>query len=177
MRNWFRNATQRDLQDGATKALAETLVGVRIQNVAPKDDPDSDRCELDCECSTATFAQQLPGSKQIVRLDVLSRGDIPIFSDKSRDTPVLLHPIEQRDEVILEMPAGCGVEEHPADVVIETVYGKYACAFEVQPGKAIFRRSFSLKAKHVQVAEYVALRKFLSAVAKADQAALLLRHG
>jgi hypothetical protein len=176
-RSWFRHATAQDLKDGANKALAETLVGFQVRNVAPKDDPDSDRCELNCEFSTETFAQPLPGSMQIVRLDVLSRGDIPIFSNKSRETPVLLHPIEQRDEVTLEMPAGWSAEEHPADVMIQTQYGKYTCTFEVQPGKAIFRRSFSLRARHVSVAEYVALRKFLSAVAKADQAALLLRHG
>jgi len=116
----------------------------------------------------------MPGAMALVHLDVLSRGHIPTFSEKSRETPVFLLPFELRDEVVLEVPPGFGVEECPEDIVVESPFGRCACSYSVQGGKITFRRSFSLQRQTVPLKSYPALRKFLSDALTASAAAALL---
>lgn len=174
-RRWLRDATPQDQTQRALAALTDSLTGATVTQVVTRDEPEHDRGILETDFQADTFTQRLPGSVQIAQIDVLSRGDIPSFSEKKRQTAIQPPPIHQQDEVVLELPPDCTVAERPADVTIASDYGNYSCVYETQSGKIQLRRSFVLHPRKVPAERYGALRKFLSDAASADRAAILLR--
>jgi len=175
MRRRLRNATPAELKTNPSEWLAGTLPGVQVKHVTSLDEPETDLCRLVYEFESPKFTQSMPGLIEIVHLDVLGRGHIPTFSEKTRQAPVLLQPIEMRDEIVLVMPPGFRVEECPGNVALESAFGRYNCTYEVEEGKIVLRRSISLQKQTVPLNAYPALRKFLSDAFRARADVLLHR--
>jgi hypothetical protein len=110
-----------------------------------------------------------------VRLDVLSRDSVPTFTEKERRMPVEIHPMIQRDEVALELPAGFTAEELPPKAVLAGPYGSYESTYVLNGGSIVRHRELRLTPVIVPVTKYAELQKFLSDVTKADRSAVVLR--
>jgi hypothetical protein len=173
-RNRLRNATARDLQVNITAALSGALPDVQVTNIKSADESEADNCSLKCEFAARKFAQLMPGSLAIVRLNVFGRGNIPTFTEKTRETPVMIHPIEQRDDITLELPAGFSVAECPANCALDSPYGRCIYVYELQKDTVRLHRSFTLFRRRVEPSDYAALRKFISDASKASQGTILL---
>ena len=176
MRRHYRPLSEKELSDDVVGRLSETMRGVSLRRVTRQDDLRTGQYGLEFELTAPSFAQPLRDTLALVRLDVLSRDSVPVFSAKTRRTPVRLRPVDLTDEVELELPARSSVDELPPPSQLTSKFGTHERSFEARDHTVIFRRRLVLKNCSVPVDEYPALRQFLANAAKADRAAVVLRR-
>lgn len=176
MRRRYRQMSEKELTESVLRQISETLRGATLARTARQDGRREGKYGLEFEFAVPSFAQPLRESLALVRLDVLSRDSVPVFSEKNRRTPVRVRPVDQTDEVELALPAGVTVDELPPAAKLESRFGAHERSFEVRGSSLVFRRRLVLKSAAVPVADYAALRQFLADAAKADRAAVVLKR-
>ncbi len=176
LRSIYHRLSEKELRDTVTRRLTGALGGLSVTKAVREDLRPQSAYGLSAEFGASSFPQPLQGgSLLMVRLDILNRDSVPVFSEKTRRTPIRLRPVNVRDEVTLNLPKDYSAAELPPKTTLQTPYGIHETSFEARPGAVIFHRTFILKNRLVPVEEYAALRKFLADAAKADRAAVLLR--
>ena len=176
MRRHYRPLSEKELSDDVVGRLSETMRGVSLRRVTRQDRFRDGQYGLEFELTAQSFAQPLRDTLALVRLDVFSRDSVPVFSEKTRRTPVRLRPVDLTDEVELELPAHSLVDELPPPSQLTSKFGTHERSFEVRDQTVIFRRRLVLRNCGVPANEYPALRQFLVDAAKADRAAVVLRR-
>ena len=160
-----------------TGQLSEGFTGALIQEKRTADDRVSGRCSLTFSCTNKGIVQQLSGGLFVVKLDVLSRHNLPVLAEKERHLPIRLSPLSLADEITLHIPAGLKVEERPSDATIDSPYGRYQITFDGTGDTVVAHRKIALNKLEVPAADYGKLKAFLSAIARADRASLILKQG
>ncbi len=176
LRMLARLKSEKEQRDLMVELLNNGVRGAQIQELAATDDLVSGDRRLSFNFAAPRFGQQMPGGLLLLRLDVLSRNSVPALPSKDRTMPVWIDPVVQRDEVVLELPAGTVIEEMPVRAELNSPYGRYESSYARVGDTVVARRTLQLADLEVPVAEYAALRKFLGDVAKADRSSLVLRQ-
>jgi Domain of Unknown Function with PDB structure (DUF3857)/Transglutaminase-like superfamily len=176
MRRLLGLLSEAKLNQAVIGRLSDTMRGVSLRRVIRQDRFHEGQYGLEFELAAPSFAQPLRDTLALVRLDILSRDSVPLFTEKTRRTPVRLKPVDLTDEVELELPKGSSVDELPPPSALTSRFGTHERSFEVRDNTVIFRRRLVLKNCSVAVADYPALRQFLADAAKADRAAVVLRR-
>jgi len=78
------------------------------------------------------------------------------------------------DSVTLKIPAGYRPEAVPADMAIDTRFGKYASSVKVMPDKIVYYRRYEESKVHFPPADYPELVKFYERLYKADHNRIVL---
>jgi hypothetical protein len=78
------------------------------------------------------------------------------------------------DSVTLKIPAGYKPEAVPADVTIDTRFGKYAESVRVMPDRIVYYRRYEESRGHFPPADYPELVKFYERLYKADHNRVVL---
>jgi hypothetical protein len=176
LRAQFEQASlPKDLEKFVSQQLNDKFRGAAVQEKKTEDDPLSGRCTLSFTCAQPNFLQWLQGRTAIVKLDILSRQHLPNFSEKERVLPIYLQPLALNDEIVLSIPAGYKVDEVPAKTSLESPFGSCRLTFEEGAGTLLLKREVVIHQATIPVTEYAKLRQFLSDIAKADRASLLLK--
>jgi hypothetical protein len=174
-RGLFLASTDEDLSKFAVTQLGDSTRGAQLLKVVRQESADSDACGLSFEFAKPNYLQFLKNSLAVVKTDVLTRGAIPAFPASERHMPVKLRPVAFDDELQLVLSEGLASEELPAAVNLTSAYGTYSRDFKLDGKSITLVRRFELKSQTVPIAEYTALKKFLSDVGKAERASVLLR--
>jgi hypothetical protein len=173
----IRSYSATDFRKHITEKINDTVSGAVIEGLTTTDDPVSGECRIKYRFSAPRFAQMMPGGLAVVRLDVLSRDNVPVFPAKERILPIKLDLQLLRDEVTLKLPPGYVVDELPDRAELNSPYGHYESSYTVADGVVVAHRTLRLEDRVVPVNEYGALRKFMGDVAKADHSSVVLRKG
>ena len=163
-----------EYEKAAAVVLGDALRGTALSNAKPVEG-EAGRFGMSCDIAASKFLQHLPGDRAVARLDLLSRAETPNLSAKERTRPVLLKPLALDDTISLRLPEESHPEELPAETRFQSDYGNYTRTVTFSEGKAVVQRQLNILARVVPVSEYPQLRRFLSDIAKADRASLLLR--
>jgi hypothetical protein len=167
----------RKLEELATRQLSDGFKGALIQEKKASDDRVSGLCDLKFTCSNKGFVQRLSGGLAVVKLDVLSRHNIPVLAEKERHLPVRLRPLSVDDEITLHIPAGQKVEELPAAATIESPYGSYQITIEAVGDSVVAHRTIAFNKIDVPAVDYAKLKAFLGQIARADRCSVILKQG
>jgi stage V sporulation protein SpoVS len=173
----FVASTDEALTKFAVELLGDSSRSARLEKLSRDDDASSGMCGVRFTVSRTDYLQFLKNSLVVAKPDIFSRGAIPALTAPTRHRPVKLRPIAFEDEVELVLPDGLQPEELPASAILSSPYGDYRREFTVVGHSIKMVRRLQLKQQMVPVAQYEALRKFLSDLGKADRASVLLRAG
>lgn len=165
----------KELEALVSRQLNDRYRAAAVVEKKTEDDPATGRCALTFTCALPKFIQWLPGRTGVVKLDLFSRAHLPNISETERQLPVGLRPMAADDEIVLTIPEGFVLAEVPAGAEINSAYGTCRISGEEKEGTYIFRRQVVIRESRVPVADYPALRKFLSDLAKADRATVLIK--
>jgi hypothetical protein len=174
-RGWRHEQTEKELKDAWARKLNRTIRGVVLSQVKTADDRTGNRFETELEFTAPSFGQVVQNELLLVQLDILNRGTVPAFTEKTRRQPLLLRPVNDRDEVTFVVPAGFAVEELPPLKELKSDYGDYSGEFTQVEGAVVYRRALILRSQRIAPADYPKLREFLIAVARAEHVTAVLR--
>ena len=79
-----------------------------------------------------------------------------------------------RETVRVALPAGFQVDEKPADIDLDTDFGRYKASWQVEAGTLIFSRSMETRPSVIPVEDYATVRNFYKAVTHAEQSPVVL---
>ena len=176
-RSLFYATTDEKIRAFSAELLGDSARTAQLQKITPQDDTTSGVCGIQFELSKKGFVQFLPNAMAMARLDILSRGNVPVLPAPSRMFPIKLEPLAFADNIELILPDGYALEEIPASTSLDSAYGRYENVVKVDGQKITLVRHLELKSLIVPAAEYAKLKKFLSDIGKADRTAILLRIG
>jgi hypothetical protein len=165
------------LEELATGQLSDGFKGALIQEKRTEDDRITGRCSLSFTCVNRGFVQQLSGGLSVIKLDVLSRQNMPVLPEKERHLPVRLRPLSLEDEITLHIPAGQKVEELPPAATIESPYGRYQISFEVVGDAVVAHRKIAFNKIEIPAEDYTKLKGFLGQIVRADRCSVILKKG
>lgn len=171
----FVASTDEQLQKFATRLLGDATRGAKLSAIVRKDDEATGVCGVEFSLAKTSYLQRMPGALAVAKLDVLNRGAIPALAAPDRQAPVKLQAVAFEDEVTLVLPDGFSPEELPASATLVSDYGRYERSFKSAGGTITLVRHVVLNSQLVPASEYPQLKKFLSDLAKADRASVLLR--
>lgn len=80
------------------------------------------------------------------------------------------------DSIAYNLPIGYKVEFRPADVNLESEFGKFSYQLDAKTDKIIYRRYFEINKGYIPVEKFEAFRSFINQVAKADRAKIILSN-
>jgi hypothetical protein len=105
---------------------------------------------------------------------VVPSRETPYLGAPGRRLPMLLNSQGYTDTVRVKLPQGFKVDEKPAPVTLDTVFGKYRMSCDVKDGELLFVRSLEVRAATIAPAEYKKVRDFYGRVLAADQSPVVL---
>jgi transglutaminase-like putative cysteine protease len=159
------------------RQFSDGFKGAQIQEKRSEDDRTVGRCSLFFTGANKGLVQPLSGGLSVVKLDVLSRRNLPVLAEKERHLPLGFSPLSLSDEIILQIPAGMTVDEIPANASIESPYGHYQISFEKTGVTVVAHRKIAFNKLEVPAEDYAKLKAFLSAIARADRCSVILKQG
>jgi hypothetical protein len=115
------------------------------------------------------------GKRLFVNPDLFDRSSyrLPVDSVRHYDY-VDKQAFTDIDSVTLKIPAGYQPEAVPADVTIDTRFGKYAESVKVMPDRIVYYRRYEESRGHFPPADYPELVKFYERLYKADHNRIVL---
>jgi hypothetical protein len=178
----LRNALFQASTDEALRKLVVNLLGssvrnAQLQQVERHDEAKTGVCGVSFEFSKSNYLQFFNNGLAVAKGEILSRGDVPALTAAERRLPVKLRPLAFEDHIEVMLADGMRLEELPAPLSFSSVYGSYHRDFKVDGKAIIMDRQLELEPQSVPAADYEPLRKFLSALGKADRASVLLHMG
>ena len=176
-RSLFTASTDEQLEKFATKLLGDVTRGAKLSAIVRKDDEVADLCGVEFSLAKAGYLQRMQGGLAVAKLDVLNRGQLPTLPSPDRRGPVKLRAVAFDDEVQLVLPPGYATDEMPAPMTLVSDYGRYERSFKSAGGTITLVRRVIINSQLVPASDYAKLKKFLSDLAKADRASVLLRTG
>jgi len=97
-----------------------------------------------------------------------------------QDFPSALKIMESQissDSISYNLPLGYKVEFVPANVAINSEFGKFRYSLEVKNDKVIYRRYLEMTKGIIPLDQYNDFRSFINSVAKADRQNIILAKG
>ncbi|MEO6004820.1 MAG: DUF3857 domain-containing protein [Opitutus sp.] len=173
----FAASSSEQLTKFATELLGESNQSARLAQLVRSDDAKSGLCGINFNLAKSNHLQFLKNSLVVAKVDIFSRGAIPALTAPERLQSVKLRPVAFQDEIELALPDGLQPEELPAAATFSSIYGHYERDFKVEGRTIKMTRRLELNQRLVPIAEYAALRKFLTDLGKADRASILLKAG
>ncbi len=124
---------------------------------------------------TALNYASITGKRLFITPNIISRSSSKLKSDDKRKYPVSLnYEYRDIDTAIIAIPAGYQVETMPAPTKIETKFGIYTSAVDVQPDKIIYYRYIERFSGQFPPSDYNDLVKFFDQIYKADRSRVVL---
>jgi hypothetical protein len=80
------------------------------------------------------------------------------------------------DSIAYNLPLGYKVEFKPADVNLESEFGKFRYQLETKTDKIIYRRYFEINKGTIPVEKFEAFRSFINTIAKTDRQRIILTN-
>lgn len=119
---------------------------------------------------TATDYAQVSGKRLFVSPNILSKTGRKLLPDDTRKYAVDLHyEYKDVDSVALTIPAGYEPESVPADVRLESRFGKYNATIKVSGNQLIYTRTMEQYSGRFAAAEYNNFVQFCDKMYKADR--------
>jgi hypothetical protein len=138
-----------------------------------REDAATNRFELTMTLQAPGYAQILPG-RLIVVQPPLNRLGVPLLTAPTRETPVLLEPLDETDVFDLEIPAGSRIDEVPEAQTRQTSFGSFSIKWQAQGGRVTRNVSLVIKRATVPAASYKEVRAFLDGFREAERLPVVL---
>jgi len=125
------------------------------------------------EFKSSAFAQRPQQRMLIFRAGILRHGDLRL-NEKTRRYPVVIDTDALSETVRIELPKEFKVDEIPSAIKLDSEFGKVEASWKSEGGSLVYHRSLEMRAQTVPAARYGDLRKFLEAVAAAEDSPVVL---
>jgi len=155
--------------------LSPQLKGANLLENSAKDDREAGKLLLTLRTRSTGFLQRPQKTMIMAKLNVLRTAALPVIPEKERRLPLLVTGACENDTVDLAMPQGTEVDQLPRPVSYKNPYGSLDLSFAVSDGKIVMRRKLVVEHALVQPEAFAAYKQFLSEVARADKASVLLK--
>jgi hypothetical protein len=117
----------------------------------------------------------ITGKRLFIIPNVMTRNHRKLSADTTRHFDLVLgYAWRDVDTVSIELPAGYTPESMPADVSIQSVFGKYTCSVKLEGDQLRYYRRFDFNGGRYPAAVYNDLVKFYETVFKADRNKVVL---
>jgi hypothetical protein len=115
------------------------------------------------------------GKRLFIAPNVMSRTHRKLKTEEERKYDVVLDfEFKDVDTSEIKLPLGYTPESIPADVSIESKFGKYKCAVKLDGNKILYYRSYEHYSGHFAPKDYDELLKFYESIYKADRNKVVL---
>jgi hypothetical protein len=115
------------------------------------------------------------GRRLFVNPDLFDRSSYRLSADSVRHYDFVdKQAFTDIDSITLKIPPGYQPEAVPADVAIDTRFGKYAASVKVMPDKIVYYRRYEESAGRFPPADYQDVVKFYERLYKADHTRVVL---
>jgi hypothetical protein len=115
------------------------------------------------------------GKRLFVNPDLFDRSSTRLSADSVRRYAfVVKQAFTEIDTVTLKIPAGYQPESVPADVAIDSRFGKYASSVKIMADKIVYYRRYERSSGRFPPADYPDLVKFYERLYKADHSRIVL---
>jgi hypothetical protein len=138
-----------------------------------REDAATNRFELKMTLQAVGYAQVLPGRLMVVQ-PPMNRLDLPVLTASTRETPVLLEPLDETDVLDLGIPAGSSVDEVPEAQTRQASFGSFSIKWQAQGGRVMRNVSLVIRRSAVPAASYKEVRAFLDAFREAERLPVVL---
>jgi len=152
-RERYKNMTPTDFNKGIETSLNACIAGAKLTSFNMEDISNTGEFVEKMQFSAPRFAQMLPDNLMVVRLDVFPQGNLPNLPSVERRQPLALSPLDLRDRLSVEIPAGFAVDELPSAVELRSAYGSYERKCTMIDGCLVVTRSLTLVDRRVPVVE------------------------
>ncbi|MGH8017737.1 MAG: hypothetical protein ACREIA_05505 [Opitutaceae bacterium] len=145
----------------------------RIQNIKVSDDRATGRFDLSFDFNSAWYGRSLGGAVLMFKPVMVSRRSALAFEEEERIQPVKIHGTSFNERSVIELPEGFLPSEPPRDTAIKSAFGCYSLRFSLNEGSLEYTRALALRPAILPAAEYAKVREFFSAIATAEQQAVV----
>jgi hypothetical protein len=118
---------------------------------------------------------QITGKRIFVNPNILSRSSEKLPEDQNRRLPIeIRNEFQHIDSVQIAVPEGYEAETRPADLQLESKFGKYKRVTTISPGKIIFIRVLEQFSGRFPARDYPGFEKFYNDIFEADHTSIVL---
>ena len=118
------------------------------------------------------------GRRLLLPAAVFQSGRKNSFQHAERKYPIYFsYPWQELDDLTVELPADCRIENLPETRSTELTFGNYEIKRESQAGKLRIRRQFELQGILYPKEYYGAIREFFNLVRTGDEEQVVLQSG
>jgi hypothetical protein len=140
------------------------------------EDAATNRFELRMTLQAPAYAQILQGRLMIVR-PPMNRLELPALTTSTRQTPILLEPLDERDVLELALPANSTIDELPEPQGRQATFGNFSIRWQAENGRVTRTVSLLIKRSTVPASSYDDVRAFLDAFREAERLPVVLALG
>ena len=170
----YKYLAQPDYVKMTERWITRGAPGAAVSKVAPSDDVNNGRFDLEVEFKAAGYAKTMRGKLMVFKPALVTRRDVPDLSKEKRAYPVVLKPYAFSETARIKLPAGFEVDELPDAVELNQTFGNFAARWEVKDGYLLFKRALIVRAGLLPIEQYAAVRNFFGRVLGAEQAPVVL---
>lgn len=157
--------------------LAQSLAAFQLAGAAPRN-RDAIELPLEWEYSiTAPAYARRSGELLIVRPRVLGVEslDLPGEGRPRIHDLMLIEPLVNVDEIVIELPAGYGVDSLPQPVELDAGFASYRSRTEVNGSELKYTRTLEVRALQVPAARIEEFRQLQREIARDERAVVMLK--
>lgn len=148
--------------------------GAKVSRVAPKDNNEGGRFDLDVDFTAINYAQLMQNRLLVFKPAIVSRQESLSLTEPTRKHPVVLESRAFSETVRVKLPAGFEVDELPDPLKLDASFGSYNTTYAVKDGELVFTRTLAQRAGSIPAAQYQAVRSFFERIRAAELAPVVL---
>lgn len=175
-RSFRRSVSTPDYARTIEHWIAHGVPGATTQRVAAGDDPLTGGFELEADFSSQRYGQAIGSSMLTFRPATVGRREVLVFSDSTRQYPIVLQSERTEETATFSLPAGFAVDELPPPARIVMDFGAYEAAYERREGSLRLHRTLALERATLPAARYAEVRRFFEGVRRAETAVVVLKR-
>jgi hypothetical protein len=138
-----------------------------------REDAATNRFELRMTLQVPGYAQILQGRLMVVQ-PPRNRFELPVLTASTRETPILLEPLDETDVLDLGIPAGSSIDEVPEPQTRQASFGSFSIKWQALDGHVSRNVSLIVRRSTVPAASYTEVRAFLDAFREAERQSVVL---
>jgi len=138
-----------------------------------REDAATNRFELRMTLQAPGYAQILQGRLMVVQ-PPMNRLELPVLTASTRETPILLEPLDETDVLDLAIPAGSSIDEVPEPLTRQASFGSFSIKWQTMDGHVSRNVSLLIRRSTVPAASYKEVRAFLDAFREAERQPVVL---
>ena len=162
----YNQAIERWVTNGAA--------GANITKIAPNDDPNGEKFDLNVEFSAKSYAQIMQDHLMVFKPAIIGRLERLSFTEGKRMNPYMIDSSAYSESVRIKLPTGFDVDEIPERTKLESTFGKYIASYEISGGYLVYTRTLQLSRAIVPAADYDSVRNFFGRIRAAEQSPVVL---